>query len=57
MFTFGPSACNGSPKPTGLKDLVTKLLAHAEDCALISKLATGKADRETFAKLADQLVR
>ena len=32
-----------------------KLLIDAEDCALISKLATDKAKQELFARLANHL--
>jgi hypothetical protein len=41
-----------------MKDLTEKLqqfLADAEDCDLISKLATDMTKRETFKRLADQL--
>jgi predicted aldo/keto reductase-like oxidoreductase len=41
-----------------MKDLherLEKLRTDAEDCALISKLATDKMKRETFARLADHL--
>ena len=41
-----------------MKDLLQrleKLLTDVEDCALISKPATDRAKRETFAKIADQL--
>ena len=38
-----------------LRDTLEKLGADAEDCALISKLATDKVKRETLAKLAEHL--
>jgi hypothetical protein len=41
-----------------MKDLIEtlqKLRADAEDCDLISKLATDPVKRETFAKLASRL--
>lgn len=43
---------------TRMKDLrekLEKLRADAEDCSLISKLATDRAKRELFARLAGQL--
>jgi hypothetical protein len=40
-----------------LKDRLEKLRTDAEDCFLLSKLATDKAKRETFAHLAAQLRR
>ena len=36
-------------------ETLSKLRADAEDCDLISKLATDPAKRATFAKLASQL--
>ncbi len=38
-----------------LNEKLEKLRADAEDCSLISKLATDKAKRELFARLAAQL--
>jgi hypothetical protein len=38
-----------------LMETLQKLRADAEDCDLISKLATDPAKREIFAKLASQL--
>jgi hypothetical protein len=38
-----------------LREKLEKLRADAEDCALISKLATDKAKRQMFAKLAEHL--
>ncbi len=40
-----------------LKAYLEKLRADAEDCALISKLATSGQKRELFAKLAAQLTQ
>jgi hypothetical protein len=37
-----------------MKEKLEKLRTDAEDCALISKLATDKVKRETFAKIAAQ---
>jgi hypothetical protein len=42
----------------GMKDMrekVEQLRADAEDCALISKLASDKAKREIFTRLAEHL--
>jgi hypothetical protein len=42
-----------------MKDLQTeleKLLVDAEDCELIARLATDKEKRETFSRLARQLL-
>ena len=38
-----------------LKDKLEKLRAEAEDCTLISRLASEKAKRELFAHLAAQI--
>jgi hypothetical protein len=38
-----------------LQEKLEKLRADAEDCNLISKLATDKTKRETFRKLSEQL--
>jgi hypothetical protein len=38
-----------------LQERVAKLRDDAEDCAIISKLATDPTKRETFARLAIQL--
>jgi len=38
-----------------LRDKLEKLRADAEDCTLISRLATDKAKRELFARLAAQI--
>jgi SepF-like predicted cell division protein (DUF552 family) len=38
-----------------LKAELEKLLANAEDCELIARLATDKSKRETFARIAKQL--
>jgi hypothetical protein len=38
-----------------LREKLEKLRTDAEDCALISKLATDKAKRQMFAKLAEHL--
>ena len=38
-----------------LTDRLQQLLADAEDCDLIGKLATDMTKRETFKRLADQL--
>lgn len=41
-----------------MKDLraeLEKLLTNAEDCTLIARLATDKAKRDTFARIARQL--
>ena len=38
-----------------LREKLEKLRTDAEDCALISKLATDAAKREVFAKLAEHL--
>jgi hypothetical protein len=38
-----------------LREKLEKLRADAEDCSLISMLATDKAKREIFARLADHL--
>jgi hypothetical protein len=40
-----------------LKEKLEKLRTDAEDCSLISKLATDKAKGELFARLAAQLRR
>jgi hypothetical protein len=45
-------------KTRAMKELtkaLEKLLADAEDCDLISKLATDPLKRDTFKRLADQL--
>src|SRR6201991_2570820 len=38
-----------------LKAELEKLLANAEDCELIARLATDKTKRETFTRIATQL--
>jgi hypothetical protein len=38
-----------------LRETLEKLRADAEDCLLISRLATDKAKRETFKNLSDHL--
>ena len=38
-----------------LREKLEKLRTDAEDCRLISRLATDKAKRELFARLAEQL--
>jgi hypothetical protein len=38
-----------------LREKLEKLRTDAEDCALISKLATDMAKRQIFAKLAEHL--
>jgi heme oxygenase len=38
-----------------LREKLEKLRADAEDCTLISRLATDKAKRELFASLAEQI--
>lgn len=38
-----------------LTETLRKLRADAEDCDLVSQLATDRVKRETFAKLASQL--
>jgi SepF-like predicted cell division protein (DUF552 family) len=38
-----------------LRERLEKLRTDAEDCVLISKLATDKKKRETFARLAEHL--
>ncbi len=38
-----------------LRNKLEKLRADAEDCTLISRLATDKAKRELFARLAAQI--
>jgi hypothetical protein len=38
---------------TDMQTQLNKLLIEAEDCALISKLATDAAKRELFAKLSE----
>ena len=38
-----------------LRERLEKLRTDAEDCVLISKLATDKKKRETFARLAERL--
>jgi hypothetical protein len=38
-----------------LRETLEKLRVDAEDCALISKLATDEAKREAYAKLTEQL--
>ena len=38
-----------------LKAELEKLLTNAEDCTLIARLATDKAKRDTFARIARQL--
>jgi hypothetical protein len=38
---------------TDMRTRLNKLLVEAEDCALISKLATDPAKRELFAKLSE----
>jgi hypothetical protein len=40
-----------------LRERLERLHTDAEDCALISKLATDKKKRETFARLAQHLRR
>jgi hypothetical protein len=40
-----------------IKQRIEKLLIDAEDCAIISKLATIPAKREAFQKLADDYRR
>ena len=37
-----------------IKQRIEKLLIDAEDCAIISRLATNPAKREAFQKLADE---
>jgi len=38
-----------------LREKLEKLKADAEDCTLISRLATDKAKRDLFARLATQI--
>jgi SepF-like predicted cell division protein (DUF552 family) len=38
-----------------LKAELEKLLANAEDCELIARLATDKSKRDTFGRIANQL--
>ena len=44
-----------SPPMKDLREELEKLRIDAEDCALISRLATDKAKRDLFASLATQL--
>ena len=57
MCACGPSDAEPCGTTTNMKDLkekLEKLRDDAEDCALISKLATDEVKQETFAKLAGQ---
>ncbi|MBB4377305.1 hypothetical protein [Bradyrhizobium sp. SBR1B] len=55
IAVFGPTAQRKQPiDPT---EKLEKLLADAEDCTLISKLAADPAKRERFARLAKRFRR
>ncbi len=58
--TSGQSAPPAMCKTAPMKDLrekLEKLRVDAEDCRLISRLATDKAKRDLFARLAEQLTQ
>jgi hypothetical protein len=46
---------SGEPAMKDLQDRLEKLRIDAEDCLLISQLATDRAKRDTFSRLATQL--